>query len=184
MRDAAKNEAELIAVSITDRTDLTYATDEEMEKAYVQYVSGRMFDSFGLRPALGRLLTREDDLTPGAHPYAVLSYDYWTRRFGRDPKVVGRTLADWRAGVRDCGSGAEEFYRNRAGNCDGDLSADDDVPLGTAFGRAVASYAGDFESGGCHRAAAREAGRSQPDTSRRSGPRGGRICRSRRSPIR
>ena len=92
MRDAAKNEAELIAVSKTDRMDLTYATDEEMEKGYVQYVSGRMFAGLGLQPALGRLLTKEDDVTPGAHPYAVLSYDYWTRRFGRDPKVVGRTL--------------------------------------------------------------------------------------------
>ena len=41
---------------------------------------------------LGRLLTENDDLTPGAHPFAVLSYDYWTRRFGRDPKAVGRTF--------------------------------------------------------------------------------------------
>ena len=40
----------------------------------------------------GAPVHREDDLKPGAHPYAVLSYDYWTRRFGRDPKVVGRTF--------------------------------------------------------------------------------------------
>jgi predicted permease len=55
-----------------------------------------MFTSFGLRPALGRLLFESDDRTPGAHPYAVLSHDYWTRRFAQDPKVIGRTfrLAD------------------------------------------------------------------------------------------
>ena len=69
-----------------ERTDLTYGSDQEMEKAYLQYVSGWMFAAFGLRPALGRLLTEDDDRQPGAHPYAVLSYDYWTRRFGRDPK--------------------------------------------------------------------------------------------------
>jgi len=63
-----------------------------MEKAYQQYVSGWMFSSFGIRPALGRLFTESDDLTPGAHPYAVLSYDYWTRRFGQDPGVIGRTF--------------------------------------------------------------------------------------------
>jgi predicted permease len=63
-----------------------------MEKAYLQYVSGWMFDSFGLRPALGRLLTANDDVTPGAHPYAVISHDYWSRRFGQDPKVIGRTF--------------------------------------------------------------------------------------------
>ena len=41
-----------------------------------------MFDSLGIQPALGRLFTVNDDFKPGAHPYmAVLSYDYWTRRF-------------------------------------------------------------------------------------------------------
>jgi predicted permease len=92
MRDAAKDQAELIAISRADRTDLTYASDQEMEKAYTQYVSGWMFHALGLQPALGRLFTEKDDLTPGAHPYAVLSHDYWSRRFGEDPKVIGRTF--------------------------------------------------------------------------------------------
>ena len=90
MRAAAKDDAEMIAVSYAERLDLTFASDEEMEKAYVQYVSGWIFGSFGLQPAAGRLLTENDDLTPGAHPYAVLSHDYWARRFGQDPKIIGR----------------------------------------------------------------------------------------------
>ena len=92
MREVAKKDADLIAVSFTQLYDLTYQTDEEMEKAYVQYVSGWMFSSFGLQPTRGRLLTEEDDRTPGAHPYAVISYDYWSRRFAQDPKVIGRTF--------------------------------------------------------------------------------------------
>jgi len=92
MRAAVKDDAGLLAISYANRTDLTYGSDEEMEKAYLQYVSGWMFGSFGLRPTLGRLLTEDDDLKPGAHPYAVISYDYWSRRFGRDPKVIGRTF--------------------------------------------------------------------------------------------
>src|SRR5580704_9564173 len=92
MRAAAKDQAELIAVSYAQRMDLTYKSDAEMEKGEVQFVSGRMFGMFGLRPALGRLLTQNDDLKPHAHPYAVLSYDYWTRRFARDPNAVGRTF--------------------------------------------------------------------------------------------
>jgi putative ABC transport system permease protein len=92
LREAAKGKADLLAASYTDLTDLTYATDNEMEKGNVQYVSGSLFGHFGLRPAAGRLLTEEDDHAPGAAPYAVLSYDYWTRRFGRDPKVVGRSM--------------------------------------------------------------------------------------------
>jgi len=92
MRAAVKGQAELMAVSYAQRIDLTYKSDAEMEKAEVQYVSGWMFGAFGLRPAAGRLLTEDDDLKPHAHPYAVLSYDYWKRRFGQDPRAVGRTF--------------------------------------------------------------------------------------------
>ena len=92
MRAAVENRAALIAISHAERVDLTYHSDEEMEKAHVQYVSGQMFGSFGLRPAVGRLLTENDDLKPGAHPVAVLSHDYWARRFGEDPKVIGRSF--------------------------------------------------------------------------------------------
>jgi predicted permease len=92
MRAAAKGQAELIAVSYFSRTDLTYGSDDDMEKVYLQYVSGWMFDAFGLRPALGRLFTESDDQKPGANPVAVISYDYWVRRFGKDPKVVGRSF--------------------------------------------------------------------------------------------
>jgi predicted permease len=92
MRARVKGQAELIAVSGADRIDLTYGSDQETEKAYQQYVSGWMFHAFGIRPALGRVFTENDDLTPGAHPYAVLSYEYWKRRFAEDPAVLGRTL--------------------------------------------------------------------------------------------
>jgi predicted permease len=92
MRSAEKDRAELVAVSYADRIDVTYGSDQEMEKADWQYVSGSMFGAFGLQPAVGRLLDENDDVTRGAHPVAVLSYDYWTRRFGQDPKAVGRTF--------------------------------------------------------------------------------------------
>src|SRR5262249_39092965 len=44
------------------------------------------------KPAIGRLLTSDDDPSPGSYPYAVISHDYWTRRFDRDAGVVGRTF--------------------------------------------------------------------------------------------
>ncbi len=115
MRAAVKKDAELIAVSYAERKDLTYATDEEMEKGYVQYVSGWMFSSFGLRPAMGRLFTENDDQVPGAHPYAVLSYDYWKRRFGRDPHVIGRTLRIGGQVFEIVGVGPESFTGTEPG---------------------------------------------------------------------
>lgn len=90
MREAVKADAELIAVSETDRVDLTFGSDKDMERAQRQFVSGWMFNAFGLRPALGRLLSGHDDRALKTSPVAVLSYDYWSRRFGRDPGVIGR----------------------------------------------------------------------------------------------
>ncbi len=91
LRVLLQGRIDLIGISSSDRMDLTW-TPGNYEKANVQFVSAWMFASFGLRPVLGRLLTADDDLEPGAHPVAVLSYDYWTRRFARDPNIVGRTF--------------------------------------------------------------------------------------------
>jgi predicted permease len=91
LRDATASQATLIAISFSEQVDLTYSSDDAMEKGHVQYVSGTLFGSFGLRTAAGRLFAEHDD-----YPVAVLSHDYWSRRFGRDPTVIGRTfrLAD------------------------------------------------------------------------------------------
>jgi hypothetical protein len=101
LQEDPKDQTELIAISSAPALDLTLGPGQEVEKANAQFVSGWMFDSFGLRPAVGRLLTASDDLKPGASSVAVLSYDYWTRRFARDPNVIGSTLRigpDWRIG--------------------------------------------------------------------------------------
>lgn len=115
MRAAAQHQAELIAISYAERVDLTYGSDQEMEKAYRQYVSGWMFGSFGLRPALGRLFTENDDLEPRVHPYAVLSYDYWTARFGQDPAVLGRTFRMGRDLYEIVGVAEERFTGTEPG---------------------------------------------------------------------
>jgi len=115
MRAAVKDQAELIAVSYSDRTDITYGSDQEFEKTDRQFVSGWMFSSFGLRPALGRLFTESDDVKPGGHPYAVLSYDYWARRFGKDPKVIGRTFRMDKTLYQIVGVGPENFTGTEPG---------------------------------------------------------------------
>jgi len=92
MGNAVKDQADLIAISYADRTDITWTTDDDMEKAHVVYVSCNMFPLFGLEPVLGRLLLPADDRSAGSSPYAVLSWDYWNHRFARDPHVLGRPL--------------------------------------------------------------------------------------------
>jgi predicted permease len=43
-------------------------------------------------PALGRLLTIDDDQVPGSSPVVVLSYDFWKDQLGSAPDIVGRKV--------------------------------------------------------------------------------------------
>jgi putative ABC transport system permease protein len=115
LREVARDQAELIAVSYSDRAELTFRSDEEMERPYREYVSGWMFGVFGIQPAAGRLFTENDDRTPGAHPYAVISYDYWSRRFGRDPKAVGAKFRMGRTLYEIVGVAAQGFTGTEPG---------------------------------------------------------------------
>jgi predicted permease len=56
------------------------------------HVTGNYFSLLGVGAALGRVITPEDDRTPGAHPVVMLSYRCWQQRFGADPQIVGRNL--------------------------------------------------------------------------------------------
>ena len=110
-----KDQADLIAISDSDRTDITWASDDDIEKAHVAYVSGNMFPLFGLEPALGRLLTPADDRGPGERPYAVLSWDYWNHRFGRDPHILGRSLRTGDQTFEIIGVGPRDFTGTEKG---------------------------------------------------------------------
>jgi putative ABC transport system permease protein len=73
---------------------LNVSIDGQIEPTLLgNLVTGAYFPLLGLAPARGRLIGPEDDGVPMGHPVAVLSYDYWRRRFNADQGVVGRTLA-------------------------------------------------------------------------------------------
>jgi predicted permease len=58
-------------------------------RARLTAVTGNYFQTLGVRPAMGRVLTPEDDRTPGAHPVAVISHRFWRRALDGDPRAVG-----------------------------------------------------------------------------------------------
>ena len=70
---------------------LNVTADGEADVANGQVVTGNYFAALGVPPAVGRLLTDEDD-KPGAAPVAVLSHRYWQKRFGGDAAVVGKQI--------------------------------------------------------------------------------------------
>jgi predicted permease len=68
------------------------ANGEQPDRVPATLVSGNFFSLLGVRPALGRLISEQDDITPGGHPVLVLSDACWRRRFHADPRVVGRSV--------------------------------------------------------------------------------------------
>jgi predicted permease len=64
----------------------------QAERADAELVSGNFFPVLGVKPLFGRLFTAGDDVTPGGHPIAVLSYGYWTRRFGGSTAILNQTV--------------------------------------------------------------------------------------------
>ena len=62
------------------------------ERIFGDMVSTNYFDILGARPQLGRLFASADGNQPGATPFAVLSHQFWKRRYNGDAAVVGRTI--------------------------------------------------------------------------------------------
>jgi putative ABC transport system permease protein len=61
----------------------------EARRVRTGVVSPAFFDFFGVTPLLGRTFVEADD-KPGAEAVLVLSYEFWRKIEGGDPKIVGR----------------------------------------------------------------------------------------------
>ena len=65
----------------------------QTERVAVELVSGNYFQALGVKPAIGRVFSpEEDDRIYKGHPAVVLSHQYWATRFAGDPSVIGQKL--------------------------------------------------------------------------------------------
>jgi putative ABC transport system permease protein len=71
------------------RLDLTGRGEPERLESFS--VTASLFPAFGVTPQLGRAFTPEED-RPEASPVALLGHEFWQRRFGGDPTVIGQAL--------------------------------------------------------------------------------------------
>jgi predicted permease len=85
------------------------------EQARGRLVSENYFAVFGVRPAIGRLFMQRDAAAAGQDPYAVISYDYWRRRFGKNPSVLGTTISIHNAALVIIGVAAPDFRGETVG---------------------------------------------------------------------
>jgi predicted permease len=74
-----------------DGSRVNAVLDGQAELIDGDFVSGNYWDVLGVAAFLGRTFNPDDD-QPGKNPVAVISYDFWQRRFARDPAAVGKTL--------------------------------------------------------------------------------------------
>jgi predicted permease len=79
-------------VSVADATSFTLTGDGPAEVVPAERVDEGYFELFRVDPAQGRTFTPVEYATPGTHFVTVLSHALWTRRFGADPTVVGRSV--------------------------------------------------------------------------------------------
>jgi predicted permease len=78
-----------VATAIGSNYNLT--GDGEPERVGTIRVSSNLLPMLGARAVLGKLFTPADD-SPGRTGTAVLHYGTWMRRYGGDPKVIGRSI--------------------------------------------------------------------------------------------
>jgi putative ABC transport system permease protein len=74
-------------------TPMTVSDGNQAERVIGELVSGNFFNVLGVGTHLGRVFSDADDQTPGGHFVTVISYNYWRRRFGADPQIVGRKIS-------------------------------------------------------------------------------------------
>jgi len=89
LRDQSRVFAGMLAA---DKAQVGVSWRNQAESEDAEVVTGNYFQVLGLKPAIGRLLTQQDDTAKNSNPVLVLSYDYWRTRFEASRDVVGQTI--------------------------------------------------------------------------------------------
>ncbi|MEP6537606.1 MAG: ABC transporter permease [Bryobacteraceae bacterium] len=91
--DYQKKATALEEVACRRLVSASVSVDNQTERIQAEMVSGNYFSMLGVKPAIGRVFSsQEDDRVYSGHPVVVLSYDYWVNRFARDRNVIGKKI--------------------------------------------------------------------------------------------
>src|SRR5882724_623390 len=69
------------------------AQSGQVEYARGLWVSGDFFNTLGVSPVAGRLLTVSDDRKGCGNQGVVISHRFWQKKYGASPDVVGKTIS-------------------------------------------------------------------------------------------
>ncbi len=86
------------------------------EEIRARLVTGSYWSVLGVNALLGRTFTAADDSSPHNAPYAVISYAYWNKRFGRSADVLGKQIKINKAALTVLGVGPAGFFGETVGD--------------------------------------------------------------------
>jgi predicted permease len=86
-----RSSRKLAEVAAVGPAGFTMTGDGEPERVFGARVSANLFSMLGVMPERGRTFLPEED-HPGRDHEVILSHDFWMRRFGGDPSMVGGSL--------------------------------------------------------------------------------------------
>ncbi|HEU0176676.1 MAG TPA: ABC transporter permease [Blastocatellia bacterium] len=89
--------------------------ENELERINAQMVSGNYFSILGVNPIIGRIFTAMDDRIPGGHPVVVASHNWWMRRFGGAPSIIGKSVVIGQTSYTIIGIAPKEFFGTTVG---------------------------------------------------------------------
>ena len=90
-RDWRRESRTITQLSASEWWDANLSGVDTPEQVAGFKVTAEFFDALGSPPVLGRSFVREEE-TPGNHRRAVLGHALWSRLFGADPGLIGRTI--------------------------------------------------------------------------------------------
>jgi putative ABC transport system permease protein len=91
-RDLRDRNSVFSGVIATDWAQVGVQWHNQPDLVPAELVSGNYFDVLGVQPAAGRVFVAGDDRVPDANPVVILSFSYWQRRFGADPRILNDTI--------------------------------------------------------------------------------------------
>jgi len=91
LRDRSRSFAGLVAYQVLV-TSFANLRDEPAQSRLGLAVSGNLFDTLGLQPAVGRFFLPDEDRVAGRDAVLVLAHETWTEQFGSDPRILERRI--------------------------------------------------------------------------------------------
>ncbi len=114
------------ASAVRSNESYNFSGAGEPERLQGRLVSAGFLTLLGVKPFLGRDFLPEDD-RPGATPAVMLSYGFWSRTFGNDPNIIGKSITLNNQSYTVTGITSQDFQFS--------LPADVTIPIGLSAER-------------------------------------------------